>query len=51
MIIKFDEVTGIGKLGNSVPAASTPVEVPTSDAVEGDDVQSSALEGPPDDAS
>ena len=51
MIIKFDEVTGIGKLGNSVPAASTPVEVPTSNAVEGDDVQSSALEGQPDDAS
>jgi len=51
MIIKFDEVTGIGKLGNSVPAASIPVAVPTSDAVDGDDVQSSALEGQPDDAS
>jgi len=51
MVIKFDEVTGIGKLGNSVPAASTPVAVPASDAVDGDDVQSSALEGQPDDAS
>ena len=51
MVIKFDEVTGIGKLGNSMPAASTPVAVPTSDAVDGDDMQSSALEGQPDDAS
>ena len=51
MIIKFDEVTGIGKLGNSMPAASTPVAVPASDAIDKDEVQSSALEGQPDDAS
>ena len=51
MVIKFDEVTGIGKLGNSMPAASTPVPLPASDAVDGDDVRSSALEGQPDDAS
>lgn len=51
MIIKFDEVTGIGKLGNSMPAASAPVAMPISDAVDEDEVQSSALEGSPDDAS
>ena len=51
MIIKFDEVTGIGKLGNSMPAASTPVAVPASGAIDKDEVQSSALEGQPDDAS
>lgn len=51
MIIKFDEVTGIGKLGRPAPAASTPVAMPISDAVDGDAVQSHALEESPDDAS
>ena len=51
MIIKFDEITGIGKLGNSMPAASAPVAMPISDEVDEDEVQSSALEGQPDDAS
>ena len=51
MIIKLDEVTGISSLGNSAPAASTPVAAPLLDVVGGDGGQSSALEGQPDDAS
>jgi hypothetical protein len=51
MIIKLDEVTGISNLGKSAPAASAPVAAPILDIVDGDGVQSSALEGQPDDAS
>ena len=51
MLIKFDEATGISSLGNSTPAASTPVTVPISDTVDGEEVQSIAPEGQQDDAS
>jgi hypothetical protein len=51
MVMKLDEVTGISKLGNSIPSASTPVSVQTPVSADEDKVQTSAREGQQDDAS
>ena len=50
MVMKLDEVTGIGKLSNSTPGAGTPDSAPVPDTVNEDEVQSNALEGQQDDA-